>query len=445
MSSQAKESLGFPRSTFELRRTAAFERLDRGVMVLPAAPVLRRSNDTEHRYRPDSELFFLTGATEPATVAVLVGGEEPRYVLFVADRNPKAELWAGERLGPERAEERYRPDETFGLSDLGRVLPELLQQGNRIHFRLGRRDPLERMVMDALVRARSRGARAGTGPRGVVDPGEVLDDLRLVKDPLEVAHLRAAADLTVQGHRAGLAAVKPGVGEWAVQARIDQEFRVSGTAGSAFPTIVAGGANACVLHYQGNRDLLHDGSLVLVDAGAELNLYNGDLTRTVPVNGAFSTEQRAVYAVVEEARAAALESVRPDATAHDVHLAAARILTRGLVDLGVLAGPLDALVEEEAFKEYFPHQTSHWLGLDVHDPGDYARDGQPRRLRPGMVLAVEPGLYFSQGANGPARRFAGTGVRIEDDVLVTESGCENLTGALPTAPDEVESLVGTDG
>lgn len=432
---------GIPRAVFQARRAAVLEALGKGVMVLPAAPQALRSRDTEWPYRPDSELFYLTGATEPESVAVLVGGAEARTILFVRERDAEAELWSGLRLGPDGAAERLELEEVHPLGELEDRLPGLLRAGDRLHVRLGRDGRLDRAVLDALAEARARGPRKGTGPRGVVDPGEILDEMRLRKDEHEVRLLREAAALTLEGHRAAAAAVRPGAGEWEVQARVEAVFRSAG-AGPGYGTIVGAGANACVLHYTANASRLGPDDAVLVDAGAELRLYQGDVTRTYPAGGAFTAPQRAVYEVVDEARRAALARLAPGVRVDEVHDAAVRTLTEGLVALGVLRGDVGDLVEAEAHRPFYPHQTSHWLGLDVHDPGDYARGGTSRPLEPGMVLTVEPGLYFPPGVEGRAAAFAGIGVRIEDDALVTAGGHENLTAALPTAVGAVEALVG---
>jgi Xaa-Pro aminopeptidase len=289
------------------------------------------------------------------------------------------------------------------------------------------------------------GARArrphGGGPRSVVDPGEILDDLRVVKDEHELALLRRAAAISVEGQRAAAAAVAPGVGEWAVEAEVDRAFRSRGARGAAFETIVGAGANACVLHYVENACVIGGHDLVLVDAGAEWGLYHGDTTRTYPAAGRFAGAQREVYEVVDAARGAAVGAVRPGAPVADVHAAATRVIVDGLIALGALAGDAERLLEEQAYKPFYPHQTSHWLGLDVHDVGDYAKDGVSRALEPGMVFTVEPGLYFRPAHEGTPERLAGVGVRIEDVVVVTEQGCEVLTSALPTAVEEVEALV----
>ena len=429
-----------PAATFSRRRAAALRRMEAGVMVLPAAPRLLRSRDTDQAYRPDSELYYLTGVTEPGSIAVLVGGREPLFALFVPDRDPETELWTGPQLGPDAAGERYGADVTHPLSEMPARMPPLLQRGDRILYRLGRGDEVERVVLGALALARARGPRRGTGPRGIVDPGEILDDMRLRKDADEIARMRAAAELTVEGHRAAAAALGPGRGEWTVQAAIDGCFRRGGGSGPAYETIVGSGANACVLHYVANRRVMERGDLVLIDAGAELSLYAGDVTRTHPVDGRFTALQREAYDVVEAARREAVALVAPGVTISAVHDLAVRVLVEGLVSMGVLEGEVDALIEGGAHRPYYPHQTSHWLGLDVHDPGDYARAGMPRTLEPGMVFSVEPGLYFRRDARGGAEPWAGIGIRIEDDVLVTEGGHENLTAAFPTSADAIEAL-----
>jgi len=435
------EALETPIQVLESRRKAVFSALGRGVLVLPAAPIQYSSRDGERPYHPDRELFYLTGATEPEALAVLVGSPEPRLVLFVRERNAESELWSGVRLGPEGAAARFRPDECHPLSEVARVLPDLLRGAERIHYRLGRGDEVERHVLQALTYRRGRGARTGTGPLAVADPGAVLDDLRVVKDAHELGLLRRAAEVTVAGHRAAAGAIAPGEGEWVVEAALSAAFRVGGGGGPGYESIVGSGANACVLHYVDNASVIGRDALVLVDAGAEHGLYHGDVTRTYPADGRFTGAAREVYELVEAARAAAVMAVRPGAPIADVHTAATRVLVDGLVQLRVLEGDIDRLIQEEKHKPFYPHQTSHWLGLDVHDPGDYARDGVSRQLQPGMVFTIEPGLYFRPEDGATPARFAGIGVRIEDDVAVTERGCEVLTGALPTAADDVAALV----
>ena len=433
-----------PAEMLRARRSSVFDTLGDGVMVLPAAPIQHASRDTERPYAPDRELFYLTGLTEAGCVAVLVGGSKPRLEVFAPRRDSNAELWAGPRLGPDGAQVVSGADEVHPIDELSTRLPTLLSGADRIYVRLGRGDRVENLVLGALTTGRARGPRHGTGPRGVIDPGEILDDLRLVKSSHELSVIREACRITLEGHRAAAYAIGEGVGEWAVEAELERAFRASGATGPGFDSIVGGGENTCVLHYVSNDRIIPDGGLVLIDAGAEFGLYHGDVTRTLPASGRFSDEQRTVYEVVDEARRSAIAVVRPGATIRDVHNASTRVLTQGLLDLGVLSGDLDAALGEGTFRDFFPHQTSHWLGLDVHDPGDYARAGEARILEPGMVFTVEPGLYFRPPlSEGRADRWSGIGIRIEDDVVVTADGVEVLTRALPTAADEVEGLVGS--
>lgn len=431
-----------PASVFQRRRDAVFDALGKGALVLPAAQQQLKSRDTEVPYRPDSELFYVSGVTEPQSVAVLVGGDERRFVLFVRERDADAELWNGPRLGPEGAADRFGADEVRPLGDLPTRLPVLLRGADRVFFRLGRRGTVESLVTEALATARSRGPRTGTGPRALVDPGQILDEMRLRKDEHEIQRIRQAAALSVEGHRCGMGSAGAGVGEWVVESAVNAAFRRGGGTGPAYETIVGSGANACVLHYVANGRIMEDGDLVLLDAGAEVGLYSGDITRTFPAGGRFTPRQRDLYQVVDRARSAAVSAVRPGVTIAQVHERAVRVLVEGMVSLGILTGDADALISERAYLGFYPHQTSHWLGLDVHDPGDYARDGSSRTLEPGMVFTVEPGLYVRPDAGGGAGAFAGMGIRVEDDVLVTEEGHENLTATLPTAPDDVEQMVG---
>ncbi len=420
-----------------------FDALGDGAMVLPAAPVQWSSRDTERRYAPDRELYYLTGLIDPRTVAVLVGRER-KTMVFSPARDPQAELWGGPRLGPEEAGERAGADESHDIGSLDERLSAVLMDAPEVHFRLGRGTFIDDRVLDVLRTARARGARRGNGPRRVVDPGEVLDELRLIKDDEEIAAIRRACDVTVRGHRAGCAQVSGGVGEWTIQGAIDGTFTTEGGR-AGFGTIVGGGERACILHYVRNDAPLPDRGVVLVDAGAEVGLYHGDATRTWPVGGRFTAEAAAVYDLVDSARRAAIEAVEPGASILEVHQAALHVLIDGLLELKVLQGSADEIMRSELYKPYFPHQTSHWLGLDVHDPGDYVRNGESRRLEAGMVLTVEPGLYFGthgrEGTLGPtAQRYAGIGVRLEDDVLVTPEGSEVMTAALPTRREDVEAL-----
>ena len=428
---------------FVERRALVFDALGDAAMVLPAAADASRRGADPSPYRTDSEFFYLTGFTEPGSVLVLRGfAESRRSVLYVRPRDATAELWGGRRLGPEAAQARLGVDAGHPLGELEDDLGALLKGASHVFFRLGSDAWVDRLVRGSLAHARARGARTGAGPRGVIDPGEILDEMRLRKDSGEVRSLRKAAALTVAGHRALAGELRPGVGEWELQASLEAVFRRHGGATPAYPSIVASGPNACVLHYAENRGWARAGELILVDAGAELGHYCADVTRTYPVDGRFTPDQRAVYEIVDEARALAIAAAAPGVPVASVHRAASAALAEGLAMLGVLGAGMGEANGGATLRRHFPHQTSHWLGLDTHDVGDYALGGSSRVLEEGMVLTVEPGLYFPEDVEGRAARFAGIGVRIEDDILITASGVENLTAELPTEARAVEGLVG---
>jgi Xaa-Pro aminopeptidase len=436
-----------PAELFAERRRALATRMGPGaVMVLPGARVQHSSRDSEYPFRPDSELYWCTGLDLPEALAVIstveggAGGDaagvpQARLTLFVQPLDAEAERWAGVREAPEAIGARLGADAVFALDELPTQLAPQLDAADTVFFRFGAHEHIEGHIVEALQRARARGARKGSGPRRVIDPGEALDALRLVKDAHEIARIRAAAALTLEGFRALSGRVHAGVGEWALQAELEAAFRRGGGDGPAFGTIVASGANACVLHYVSNRDRLTAGQMVLVDAGASRGWYAGDVTRSFPVDGRFSPEARAVYDAVERARAAAVAAVRPGVTIEAVHRAALEVLCAFLVDEGRVAGSVSDVLESESYKPFYPHSTSHWLGLDVHDVGDYALKGEGRVLEPGMVLTVEPGLYFTTDP-----RFSQIGVRIEDDVLVTADGHENLTQGVATDAEAMAAL-----
>lgn len=433
---------GFPNSVFAKRRKRVLDQLGTGAMVIAAGPVLYRSGDTELPYRPASELFYLTGFAEPEAVLVLRGfADSNRAVLFLRPRDAEAERWSGSRLGPEAAPTVLDVESARPITSLRGELPGLLGGADGIHFRLGIAPEVERSVVAALQTARSKGVRTGAGPRSVIDPGVILDDMRLRKDSFELEAIRRACEVTVAGFSEAIARVAPGVGEWELEATMDGTFRGLGSAGPAFPTIVGSGQNACVLHYTANSGAVGDEDLVLFDAGAEVGMYSGDVSRTVPASGTFTSRQRDVYRIVERAREEAVAAIRPGVRFGEVHAAAVRVIVEGLRDIGVLEGAMEELLETEAHKPFFPHRTSHWLGLDTHDVGGYGAGGRSRVLEEGMVMTVEPGLYFP--AESDAGGFRGIGIRIEDDVLVTEDGGEILNAGLPTEEHEIEELVGT--
>ena len=430
----------FPPDIFVERRRHVLAELGGSALVLCS-----ETEASGGRHRVDRDLFYLTGVTEPGAVAVLrPGGEEGDFVLFVRVRNPEDERWSGERLGPQRAGEVFGADTTYGNDMLSEHLPKVLAETEDVYFRIGTRSRVQSLVIGALHTARLRGARKGVGPHGIIDPGRLLDPLRLVKHPEELERMRRAATITVEAFSEMFGAVRPGVGEWELEGILDGAFRRKGASGPAYPTIVGSGANGCVLHYVDNDCTLRDGDLVLVDAGAEADLYVSDVSRTFPVSGSFTVAQRAIYDLVLEAHDRAIDGVRPGVTVESIHHTARDVLIDGLFDLGVLEGDKAEVIENESYKPFFPHQTSHWLGLEVHDVGDFAAAGKSRMLEPGMVLSVEPGLYFQGPFEGPAvaAEYEDIGIRIEDVAVVTADGHEVPTAAIPVSPDEIERLVG---
>ncbi|HNL14965.1 MAG TPA: aminopeptidase P N-terminal domain-containing protein, partial [Accumulibacter sp.] len=421
------------------RRRQVLAQIEDGVAIIPTAPERLRNRDTHYPYRFDSYFWYLSGFPEPEAVIVLLGGENPKDLLFCREKDPEREIWDGFRHGPDAAAEKFGFAEACPLATLEKRLPELLANRRMLWHALGYDRRWDRRLTDALnaVRAQSRsGTRA---PSEIRDLRALLDGMRLIKDADELALMRQAAAITDRGHRRAMQRCRPGMSEYQLEAEISYEFRRLGADSHAYPPIVAGGANACILHYVDNDRPLNDGDLVLIDAGCERSGYAADVTRTWPVSGRFSGVQREVYEIVLAAQSAAIAALRPGVSFITYHQAALRVLTQGLIDLRVLTGDIDELIANQAYQPWYMHRTGHWLGLDVHDAGDYrtgdgADDWTP--LAPGMVLTVEPGLYFRAAAETPAQ-LHGIGIRIEDDVLLTEDGCQVYTAA-PKTIAEIE-------
>lgn len=415
------------------------DRLGQGSLLLPAAPPRIRNGDAAHRYRPDSEFFYVTGWDEPGGVALLRGfADEDRFLLFAPETTPEEEMWTGKRRDAREVQASCGADAVLPLRRLAEEAPGLMAGGERVHYRLGVSERCDAAVRSALRLGRASRGRTGAGACAVLDPGIVLDELRLHKDEAEVARLREAARTTVEGFAEALPGARPGTGEWTVEAALDGAFRRRGATGSAYPTIVASGANACTLHYTANASVIAPGDLVLVDGGAEAGFYAADVTRTVFASEKAGQAARDVHAVVREAHARALAACSPGASLAGVHEAAARAVAEGLSDLGVLSGSAEDVVERKSYRPYFPHRTSHWLGLDVHDPGPAETAGRSPTLAPGMAFTVEPGLYFRPGSCPEAPALEGIGVRIEDDVLVSKEGVEVLTAEAPGVSGTLE-------
>ena len=416
------------------RRRALIEQIGNGVAIVPTAPERIRNRDSHHPYRFDSYFWYLTGFPEPEAVIVLIGGKEPRSILFCREKDEEREVWNGFRHGPHAAREAFGFDEAFAYDELESLLPDLIANRDTLWHALGHDAGWDAKIVSALNTVRTQ-ARAGKrAPAQIRDLREPLDRMRLIKDAHELDIMRRAATITSAGHARAMHACRPGMAEYELEAELSYEFRKRGASGHSYSPIVAGGTNACVLHYVENDKLLIDNTLVLIDAGCELDGYAADITRTFPVSGRFSGPQREAYEIVLAAQAAAIAAIRPGVPFIAYHDAALRVLVQGMVDLGLLAGDIDGLIESEAYKPFYMHRTGHWLGLDVHDAGDYKAGETWIALAPGMTLTVEPGLYIRPGAGVPAH-LHGIGIRIEDDVLVTAEGAEVYTNAPKTAAE----------
>ncbi len=412
---------------------------DDGVALLPSAPIRTRSRDVEYRYRQDSDFYYLTGFAEPDAVAVLAPGRDnAEYLLFCRERDRDKERWDGRRAGPDGAVSEHGADDAFPIDDIDDILPGIIESRRRVYYTMGAYADFDTRVTDWINSLRSRGVAAHT-PHEFVALDHLLHDMRLYKSRAEISAMRRAARVACAAHRRAMQLARPGLREYELEAEFIHEFRRANARYSYSP-IVGGGANACTLHYVDNAAELADGDLVLIDAGCELDYYASDVTRTFPVNGRFSPEQRAVYEIVLEAQLAAIDKTRVGNHWNEPHDAAVRVITRGLKQLGLLQGTLGKLIRDGAYREYFMHRTGHWIGMDVHDVGDYKVGDEWRLLEPGMVTTVEPGIYLSAARSVPAR-FRNIGIRIEDDVAVTRGGPDVLSKALVKDPDEIERLM----
>ncbi len=412
----------------------------RGIAILPAAPVRMRSRDVEYRFRQDSDFYYLTGFAEPDAVAVMVPGRDNgEYLLFCRERDPDKELWDGKRAGQDGAIRDHDADDAFPIDDIDDILPGIMESCSRVYYTMGLYPEFDAQVADWINSLRSRESRGVHTPQEYVALDHLLHDMRLYKSRAEISALRKAAKIAVKAHERAIRAVRSGLYEYEIEAEFASEFRRN-DAWMSYSPIVGSGANSCTLHYVENGDRLKDGDLLLVDAGCELDYYASDITRTVPVSGKFSPEQRAVYDIVLEAQFAAIDKTRKDNHWNEPHDAAVKVITRGLKKIGLLDGTLPRLIKDGAYREFFMHRTGHWLGMDVHDVGDYKVGDEWRLLEPGMVTTVEPGIYIAASRKVPAR-WRNIGIRIEDDVAVTSNGPDVLSGGLVKDPDEIESLM----
>jgi len=425
--------------THGARRARLAQAMQAGVAVVPTAPERVRNRDTHYPYRFDSHFYYLTGFPEPEAALVIVGGAKPKSLLFCREKNEERETWDGFRYGPALARERFGFDEALPIAQLDAKLAELLADQPALYYPVGGDAAWDARAMGWLNAVRANARSGVSAPERVQDVRALIDEMRLVKDAHELALMRRAGSISAAAHRRTMQLSHAGRFEYELEAELLHEFRRSGAQFPAYWPIVAGGANACVLHYVSNDAILRDGDLVLIDAGCELDGYASDITRTHPVNGRFSAAQREVYEIVLAAQAAAIDKVRTGNAWNEPHDAAVRVLAEGLRSLKLVPGSLDEVLEKETYKRFYMHRTGHWLGLDVHDAGDYKRAGKWRTLAPGMTLTVEPGLYIRAAADVP-ERLRGIGIRIEDDVLVTEKGCEVITAEAPKSIADVEAL-----
>ena len=430
------------RKHFARRRQQLMQAAGEGsILILPAAPERVRSRDTQYPYRQDSDFWYLTGCDEPEAVLVLVPGRKHgEAILFCRERDLEREAWDGPRLGPEGAVAALGLDDAYPIADIDEILPGLLEGRRRVHYHLGRDADFDLKLIGWLNRVRAQVRQGAQPPQEFLELGHLLDELRLFKSADELRLMQQAADISVQAHRAALRAARVGMHEFELQAELEYVFRKHG-AQPAYASIVGAGANACVLHYRNNVAKCRDGELVLIDAGAEYAGYAADITRTFPVNGRFSKPQRALHDLVCAAQAAALAQARPGVPYEAGHDAAVATLAEGLLSLGLLKGTLEKVIASGDYKRFYRHKTGHWLGLDVHDVGEYRIDGASRLLEPGMVFTIEPGLYIPPDDTSVAAQWRGIGIRIEDDVLITREGHRVLTAALERSAEDVEGVM----
>ena len=431
------------RHPYRDRRRALLQRMRAqtggGLALVPTAPEATRNRDSLFPYRHDSYFYYLSGFSEPeAVIALIASGDSDRQMLFCREKSPEREIWDGFRYGPDAARDMFGFDEAYPLSDLDKMLPDLASDQPALYTPLGLYSPWDGKITDVLNEVRNRSRTGVSAPEEIVDVRQSLDILRLSKDKHEIELMRRAAAISSGAHRRAMERAQVGWYEYQVEAELAHEFLTHGAQSVAYPSIVAGGPNACVLHYRDNNRQLQDGDLLLIDAGCEYHSYASDITRTFPINGKFSGPQKDVYELVLAAQLACIDAVVPGADFHDYHRVAERVLAQGYIDLGLCHGTLDEVLESGSYKQFYMHRAGHWLGLDVHDAGAYQVKGASQKLEPGMVLTVEPGTYIRAADNVP-EAFWDIGVRIEDDVLVTSGGNENLTAATHKTVADVEA------
>jgi Xaa-Pro aminopeptidase len=431
------------RAEFARRRKNLMAMMEKNsIAIIPSANEVVRSRDTDYPFRQDSDFYYLTGFNEPSAVLVLLPGRRHgQVVLFCRDRDPERELWDGRRAGPEGAVADYGMDDAFPIGDIDDILPGLIEGRQRIYYSMGHNDGFDRRVMSWVNQIRQQVRSGATPPGDFTDLAFLLHDLRLIKSAQELRIMARAGEISARAHVRAMRASRPGRSEYHLESELFHEFAEHGARFPAYNPIVGGGENACILHYVENTAPLRDGDLVLIDAGCEYQGYAADITRTFPVNGRFSPEQRAIYDLVLKAQLAAIAKVKPGGTWNQPHDATVRVITRGLIELGLLKGNEKDLIKAGAYRDFYMHRAGHWIGLDVHDVGDYQVDGKWRQLEPGMVLTIEPGIYIAPNNTKVAKKWRGIGVRIEDDVAVTKDGHWVLTDGVPKRAEDIEALM----
>lgn len=424
------------------RKRLMADMAENSIAIIPSAGEIVRNNDVHFRFRQDSDFYYLTGFDEPNAVAVIAPGREHgEFVLFCQDKDPERELWDGYRAGPEGAIADFKADDAFPTADIDEILPGLIEGKSCVYYSLGRNKQFDANVM-AWINSIRANARQGALPPGeFIDLDHLLHDLRLFKSAAEIKMMQEAGRITAKAHCRAMKAAKAGVYEFQLEADIMHEFAMHGARLAAYPSIVGGGENACVLHYIENQDVLKNGDLVLIDAGCELEYYAADITRTFPVSGVFSPAQKTLYNIVLAAQLAAFEKISPNHHWNEAHEATVQVITEGLIKVGVLSGSLQENIEKGNYRRFYMHRAGHWLGLDVHDVGDYKVGGQWRQLEPGMVMTVEPGIYIRGDDQSVPEQFRGIGIRIEDDVVVTKNGYQILTDGVPKTVEAIEQLM----
>jgi Xaa-Pro aminopeptidase len=413
----------------------------KSVAIIPSARETTRSNDTQYRFRQDSDFFYLTGFEEPDSIAVIAPGREQKYTLFVRPRDPEQEIWVGRRAGLEGAKSEFGADASFAINDFDDELQDILDGAESLYYRLGVRTDLDNKIIRRIAEMRAINRKPIHPPRTIIDPGTIVHEMRVLKSAEEIELMQRAADIAADAHVEAMKTVRPGMKEYEVEALLEREFRRNGAAGPSYTSIVGGGANATVLHYINNDGDLRDGDLLLVDAGAEYKGYASDITRTFPINGRFSKPQREIYDLVLKTQVACVDMVRPGVTHDEIKAHSVEMLTEGMVELGLLKGKTEELIKEEKYKQFYMHGLGHLLGIDVHDVGIYYYDKQSRALEPGVVMTVEPGIYISPDTKDIPEQYLGIGVRIEDDVLCTSNGPRVLTTRVPKDANEIEALM----